>query len=464
MNKEYILVVDDERGMREYLKKLLTDNGYAVVVANNGMEALTQIEKKIPVLAIIDFKMPGMDGLELLAKIKEVHQQITVIMMTAYGTMENAIKAMKLGAYDYLNKPFELDEISLVIDKAFEKKRLEEENIELRRELKKAYTFEDIVSSNDQMRNIFDTVQKIADTKSTILIQGETGTGKELIARAIHNLSQRKNNSFIPVDCSALTTSLLESELFGHVKGAFTGASTDKKGLFEAAHGGTIFLDEIGHISLEIQSKLLRVLQDGEIKRVGEALARKVDIRLIAASNENLERAVKEGRFRQDLYYRLNVVPLSLPALRERTEDIPILIEHFIKKYNHIESKKLENVSPEVLKILMDYQWPGNVRELENLIHRAVVMEVGPVILPSDLPAGIREPLITAERRDILSRTNNFRKAKRQAMEAFERRFLAECLIRNKGNVSKTAKEMGLDRRNLQRKCKYYKINPGEFK
>jgi DNA-binding NtrC family response regulator len=459
MANELIMVVDDEVGMCQYLEKLLGDNGYRVVVASDGSRALEIAGKQLPDLAMVDLKMPKMNGLQLMGKFKKIHPEIIVIIMTAYGTMESAIKAMKLGAYDYINKPFEMDEILLVINKALEKKKLEEENITLHKELQKSYSFEDIISQDYQMHKIFDLVRRIADAKGTVLIQGETGTGKELIARAIHNLGVRRNKPFIPVDCGALTETLLESELFGHVKGAFTGATSDKQGLFEVAEAGTAFLDEIGHVSLGIQAKLLRVIQDGQIKRVGEATSRQVDVRIISATNENLEKAVKDGRFREDLYYRLNVVPIWIPPLRERKEDIPILVEHFVHKYNYLEKKDLQGVSTDALNILMAYEWPGNVRELENFIHRAVVMEVGPKILPKDLPANIGIPQ-TAERRDLPTRTLNFRKARKKAIEFFEKRFLLEALQRNNGNVSNTAKEIGLDRRNLQRKCKSYNINP----
>jgi transcriptional regulator with PAS, ATPase and Fis domain len=343
-----------------------------------------------------------------------------------------------------------------------EKKRLEEENVALHKELEKSYSFEDMISQNPQMHKIFDLVRKIANTRSAVLLRGETGTGKELLARAIHNLSERRDKPFIPVDCGALTETLLESELFGHVKGAFTGATQDKKGLFELAQEGVVFLDEIGHISLGIQAKLLRVLQDGQIKRVGEAESRHVDVRLISATNEDLEKAIKEDRFREDLYYRLNVVPIWIPPLRERKEDIALLSERFVRKYNGLEKKSLRGVSGDVLKILMNYEWPGNVRELENLIHRAVVMERGPEVLAEDLPENMRAPE-TAEQRDILSRTINYHRARKMALEGFEKRFLIEALTRNKGNVSNAAKETGIDRRNLQRKFKFYKIDPSNF-
>lgn len=457
MKKEHILVVDDEQGMRQFLNKLLGDNGYTVTVAENGKSALDLIEQQAPDLALIDFKMPGMDGLTLLAKIKEKFPQVGVIMMTAYGTMENAVHAMRLGAYDFLGKPFDIDAILLIIDKALEKKRLEEENRVLRKELKKTYTFQDIISQNSDMHKIFATIQKVSPAKSTVLIQGDTGTGKELIARAIHNLSTRNEKAFMAVDCGALSESLLESELFGHVRGAFTGAISDKKGIFEAADGGTVFLDEIGHISLAMQAKLLRVLQDGEFKRVGEAHPRRADVRLIAASNENVEDAVKDAKFREDLFYRLNVVSIWLPALSERSEDIPMLVDHFILKYNRIEAKKIKGMSSAAIKILMDYSWPGNVRELENLVHRGVVMAGTDILDLDDLPIDLRT-YQSAEKRDSASRTLNFLRAKKQALQAFEKRFIAEAMIRNNSNISKAAKEIGLDRRNFHRKLKLYNI------
>jgi DNA-binding NtrC family response regulator len=461
MKKEHILVVDDEQGMRQFLNKLLGDNGYTVTVAENGKSALDLIERQPPDLALIDFKMPGMDGLTLLAKIKEKFPQVGVIMMTAYGTMENAVHAMRLGAYDFLGKPFDIDAILLIIDKALEKKRLEEENRVLRKELKKTYTFQDIISQNPDMHKIFVIIQKVSPAKSTVLIQGETGTGKELIAQAIHNLSTRSEKAFMAVDCGALSESLLESELFGHVRGAFTGAISDKKGIFEAADGGTVFLDEIGHISLAMQAKLLRVLQDGEFKRVGEAHPRRADVRLIAASNENVEVAVKEGKFREDLFYRLNVVSIWLPALSERSEDIPMLVDHFILKYNRIEAKKIKGMTSAAIKVLMDYSWPGNVRELENLVHRGVVMAGEDILDLDDLPIDLRT-YQSAEKRDAASRTLNFLQAKRQSLQAFEKRFISEAMIRNNSNVSKAAKEIGLDRRNFHRKLKMHNIIIGK--
>ncbi|RKY34306.1 MAG: sigma-54-dependent Fis family transcriptional regulator [Candidatus Omnitrophota bacterium] len=463
MSRGVILVIDDEQGMRKYLQRLLIQEGYQVILSPQGEKALEELKKERVDLALVDLKMPKVDGIEFLERAKAILPELPIIIMTAYATLETAIEAMKKGAADYINKPFDMDEILLVINRALERKRLEEENILLHKELERKYTFQDIVSRNPQMHKIFDLVKKISPTNSTILIRGETGTGKELLARAIHNLSERRDKPFVPVDCASLTESLLESELFGHVKGAFTGAVSDKKGLLEVANGGTVFLDEIGHISLNIQAKLLRVLQDGTIKRVGDTTFRKVEVRIISATNEDLEGLVKEKKFREDLYYRLNVVPIVLPPLRERKEDIPLLVEYFINKYNSLEKKNLKGMSSDALKLLMNYSWPGNIRELENLIHRAVVVEKSEYIQVEDLPGELRE-VKTAEERDLSVRSLDFRKARRLAVEAFEKRFLTEALKRNKGNISKTAKEINLDRRNLQRKLKFYNIHPEKIK
>ena len=463
MSKKIILVVDDEPGMRQYLNKLLSDNKYKVLLAENGKEALDAVQVQKPELVLADLKMPKMDGIELLDKIKKISSSTPVIMMTAFGTMETAVQAMKMGAADFVNKPFDIDQILLVIKNALERVQLKEENIVLRQQLTKSYSFEDVVSQNEQMHKIFAIIKNIAPTRSHVLIQGETGTGKEMIARAIHNLSPQCDHPFIPVDCGALTESILESELFGHIKGAFTGATEDKKGLFEIAHRGTAFLDEIGKTSLRTQSKLLRVLQNSEIKRVGEASSRHIDVRLIAASNENLQKSIVSGNFREDLFYRLNVILIELPPLRDRKEDIPLLIEHFLMKYNRLERRNLKNISKDSLNILMNYDWPGNIRELENIIHRAVVMKIDDIIEPNDLPATLHHLTFSAERRKRPTRDRDFSKARKTFIELFEKDFIVSSLKDHKGNVSRMAKAIRLDRRNLQRKFKMYGINPGDY-
>jgi len=462
MAGEHILVVDDEEGLREYLNKLLSKSEYHVSLASDGEEALLEINQQVPDLILSDIKMPIMDGMILLEKIKRSHEQIPVIMMTAYGTMEMAIEAMKLGAYDYINKPFDIDEVLMVIDKALEKKRLEDENMALRQELESSYSFQDIISRNKDMNKIFETIKNLSDTRSSILISGETGTGKELVARAIHNVSKSFNKPFVTIDCGSLSKTILESELFGHVKGAFNGAIDDKEGLFESAKGGTVFFDEITNIPINVQATLLRVLENGTIKRVGENQERKVDFRLIAATHEDLEKLIKSEQFREDLYYRLNVVSIELPPLRERKEDITLLLDHFINKYNRLEKGELQTISEDALKIMMDYHWPGNVRELENLIHRAVVVKKSSRIYPKDLPVKMGK-LETAESRDDIYRSLDFNKAKKQAGESFEKRFIIEVLKKYNGNVSHVAETIKLDRRNLQRKIKHHKINPKDY-
>lgn len=462
MSKGLILVVDDEPGMRQFIEKLLIRQGYAVVMAADGQAGLGVIRREPPDLILTDIKMPGMDGMAFLGEVKVLCPDVPVIMMTAFGAVETAIKAMKLGAYDYINKPFDIDQIMVVIEKALEKQRLARENILLRQELNKSYTFESLISQDRHMQQIFMTIRNVADAKSHVLIQGDTGTGKELVARAIHNVGAQKNKPFVPVDCAALTESLLETELFGHVKGAFTGAVQDKKGLLETAEGGTVFLDEIGHVPMETQVKLLRVLQDSRIKRVGDTAFRSINVRVIAAANEDLKTAVQERRFREDLYFRLNVILIELPNLRERIGDIPLLVRHFIQKYNHLEQKRMEEVSPDALNILMGYNWPGNVRELENLIHRLVVIKKDPVIQVQDLPEQMSEA-DSAERRDPDSRTIHFTQAKKQAVNAFESRFFIDVLTKHRGNVSRAAQEIGLDRRNFQRKLKHHHIDPRDY-
>ena len=462
MAYERILVIDDEPGMRHYLTKLLKNNEYQVREACDGQEGLQAVQDEVPDLILVDFKMPNMDGMQFLAKLKEEHEDMPVIMMTAFGTIDNAIRAMKMGAYDYINKPFEIDEILIVIAKALEKKQLEEENVLLRKKLESQYTYQDIISRSDAMQSIFETIESVSNAKSHVLIQGETGTGKELVAHAIHNAGQMKDKSFVTVDCAALSETLLESELFGHVKGAFTGATQDKKGLFEEANGGTLFLDEIGHVSLDIQVKLLRALDDGVIKRVGDTKTKKVDIRLIAAANENLQELVTEGGFREDLFFRLNVIMMEIPPLRERKEDVPLLVEHFLQKYNRLERKNIQSVSEDAMTIMVNYVWPGNVRELENFIHRAVVVKKSPIINPRDLPAEMTQS-IKGERRNLTTRSKNFNEAKRQAVESFEKRFIIEALKEFQGNVSKASRSMDLDRRNLQRKMKALGITPQDY-
>jgi DNA-binding NtrC family response regulator len=361
-----ILVVDDETIVCESCQRILEEEGYEVECAYGGKEAFEKVKADPFDIVITDLKMPGIDGMEVLRTLRKDYPDVVVVMITGFSTVETAVEAMKLGAFDYIPKPFTPDEVSVVVKKALEKRNLMLENIYLRRELQERYGFHNIVGKSKKMQEIYRIIAKVAITESTVLIYGQSGTGKELIARAIHFNSPRREKPFVPVDCAVLSENLLESELFGHIRGSFTGAVTTKPGLFEVADGGTVFLDEVGNISLAIQAKLLRVLQEREFTPVGGTKAKKVDIRLIAATNKDLEKMIQEGTFREDLYYRLNIVPIALPGLKERQEDIPLLAAHFLKKYSEEMGKDIKGFTPEAMKRLMRFHWPGNVRELED--------------------------------------------------------------------------------------------------
>src|SRR5512139_1555416 len=385
-----ILIVDDEENFRHMLSVILKKEGYDVEAASNGEEALQKIATSSPDQILCDIRMPQMDGLEFLSEVQKRGMDATIIMMSAYGTLDIAIEAMKLGAYDYISKPFKPDEVILTLRKAEERERLRKENEFLRKEVKKEYSFENIISKNEKMQKIFEIIQKVAHYKSTILVTGESGTGKELVARALHYNSERSQKPFIAVNCGAIPENLLESELFGHVKGAFTDAIRTKKGLFEEADGGTLFLDEIGDLPGQLQVKLLRVLQDGEIRRIGESKPIQIDVRIVAATVKDLQKEVNEGRFREDLFYRLNVRPVHIPPLRERKEDIPLLTAHFIRKYSEVMSKNVIGIDSRALEALMEYKWYGNVRELENTIERAIVLADRENIEIENLPLEIQ--------------------------------------------------------------------------
>ena len=374
-----ILVVDDERGMRDFLKILLAKEGYQVTVCANGEEALKSLEKQPFNLVISDIRMPGMSGLELLECIKEKNPDLPVVMITAFASPNDAVSAMKNGAFDYITKPFNLDEIKTVLKSAVSRKN------EKRSDPASSGSFASIIGASREMQKIFDMIKRIAPTPANVLIYGESGTGKELVAKAIHNTSKVASKPFVPILCSAIPDELMESELFGHVKGSFTGAVSDKPGLFNEADGGTAFLDEIGELPLLIQTKLLRVLQEREIKPVGGNKQQRIDVRIIAATNKNLEDELTAGRFREDLFYRLAVVPLRVPPLRERKGDIPILVDHFLKKYCYLLGKEIREISSYAMQVLMNYSFPGNVRELENIIERGVALETSAIILPESL-------------------------------------------------------------------------------
>lgn len=440
-----ILVVDDEESMRDSLSEWLREDGYEVESVESGEEAIEKVKKSKWTAALVDLKMPGMDGIETMREIKKLDKELPIIIITAYATVDTAVTAMKEGAYDYIVKPFNPEEISMMLHKLVERQSLLLENIYLRKQLMRAYQFEDLVGKNKKMQEIFELVKTVADSKSTILIQGETGTGKELIARAIHNNSPRNKGPFVTLSCAALPSSLLEAELFGYEKGAFTDAKTTKKGKLELAHGGTLFLDEIGDISPKTQVDLLRFLQEKEFRRLGGEGNIKVDVRVVAATNKNLKSLVEQGKFREDLFYRLNVITIDVPPLRERKEDIPLLVAHFIEKYNIENKKSIERVSEEAMELLLSYHWPGNVRELENCIERAVVICKSNIIKPVDLPDYIRVPVSPTYREDM-------------SLEELERIHIEKILTKYKYNIQKSSEVLGIDRATLYRKIKKYSI------
>jgi len=448
-----ILVVDDEPIVCESLKRILDEEGYEAESALSGKEAFEKMKGHPFDIVITDLKMPGIDGMEVLKTFRKDYPDSIVIMITGFSTVETAVEAMKLGAFDYIPKPFTPDEVAVVVKKAIEKKNLILENIYLRQELQEKYGFHNIVGKSKKMQEIYRVIAKVAVTDSTVLIYGQSGTGKELIARAIHFNSPRREKQFVPVDCAVLSENLLESELFGHVRGSFTGAVTTKPGLFEIADGGTVFLDEVGNISLSIQAKLLRVLQEREFTSVGGTKAKKVDIRLIAATNKDLEKMIKEEVFREDLYYRLNIVPIYLPTLKERQEDIPLLAVHFLRKYADEMGKTVKGFTPEAMEKLMRYPWPGNIRELENVVERTMVMIDGEMvgaehlILPGQQEKEILEnqvPLTSEELKEVK------KQMREKAVEEIEKAFVLNALERHQWNVTRAAEEVGMLRPNFQ--------------
>jgi DNA-binding NtrC family response regulator len=435
-----LLVVDDDPVTIDLLKEVLSKEGYQVSTALSGEEAIAQGTDNLFDIIITDVRMGEKDGMDVLRFFKKNAPDTGVIMITAFGSIETAIEAIREGAYDYISKPFKLDEIKFTIQRALEQRRLIQENKFYRQELLEKYQFKNVIGRTPQMFQVYKTIAKVADTKSTVLLCGERGTGKELIARSIHYNSQRNHSPFIPVDCASLVETLIESELFGHVRGAFTGASTAKRGLFEEADGGTLFLDEVGNLSLSMQSKLLRFLQEHEVKRVGGTESVKVDVRVIAATNQALEPLVKSEKFREDLFDRLNVVTIILPPLRERKEDIPSLANHFLQKFSEENYKNISHISPEALEILTQYSWPGNVRELEHTIERAVILSIHPIILPEDLPKKMFEEI---GRQEILI------PEKPLSLRQLEKRYVLKVLQEAGGNKKKASEILGIDRTTL---------------
>ncbi len=446
-----ILVVDDEPLVRRSLSEFLTMEGYSVTSASNGKEALAQLKDSVPDIVVTDIKMPEMDGVTLLRRLKKDFPQISVIVMTGYGSIENAVETMKDGAFDYITKPIIDNEIKIVLERLVKQQSLVEENVKLKEQVAAhdRAKFLDITGKDEKMQKVYTLIEAISSTRATVLIHGESGTGKHLIAHAIHDCNEsERGKPFVEVSCGALTETLLESELFGHVKGAFTGAIKDKVGRFELADGGTIFLDEVDACSPALQVKLLRVLQEGEYERVGESNTLKVDVRVIAATNQDLQKLITEGKFRKDLYYRLNIINIEIPPLRERKGDIPLLVNDFIVKHAKRVSKKVDSIAPKAVTALMAYDWPGNIRELENVIERAVILTKGPVIIPEDLP-------------DVVHNHNGKEVADdhyrlKDAMKSPEKEIIVRALDSVDWNRNEAATVLGINRTTLYKKMVKY--------
>jgi two-component system response regulator PilR (NtrC family) len=455
-----LLIVDDEKSMREFLAIVLRKEGYYVATAADGQTALRLIEQDIFDLVMTDIKMPGMDGLALLRSVKSVSPRTIVLMITAFASTENAVEAMRAGAYDYLTKPFQIDEVKLLIKKALDHRDLEEENRRLKEQFHQLDGFEQIIGRGPGMQKVLELINKVADSNSNVLIFGESGTGKELVARALHSHSRRRDKPFVTINCSALPESLLESELFGHMKGSFTGAVVNKTGLFEVAHEGTIFLDEIGDTSPAIQVKLLRVLQEKEFRRIGGTKDIRVDVRVIAATNKDLGKAVAEGAFREDLYYRLDVIPIPLPPLRERGEDIPVLVEHFLKKYGGVAAVPVTGLAPGALQVLTGHEWRGNVRELEHLIERAVTLAAGPMLTPDLLNACLQRP--EAAVRAVAEELPPDGIDLEELVGRLERKLLLQALDRSGGVKKRAAELLRLNFRSFRYRLEKYGIKRGQ--
>jgi DNA-binding NtrC family response regulator len=446
-----ILVVDDDKLVNDFLTETLTRAGYEVGSVSSGDEALEKIGDQVYDILISDIRMKGMDGIALLQKVKDIQPEITAIMITAYGTVENAVKAMKLGAYDYLLKPVSPDAIEMLVERVAEVIRLRRENKQLRSDL--ASRYRNIVGKSTKMRQVFDLIENTADARSTVLITGESGTGKELVARAVHYASSRRDKPFIKLNCAALPENLVEAELFGYEKGAFTGAVRQHKGRFEMAHTGTLLLDEISEMPPGLQAKLLRVLQEKEFERIGSAMSIEVDVRIVATSNRNLKEAIKDGKFREDLYYRLNVIPIPIIPLRERLEDIPLLVNHFIEKYNRENKKGIQSIDESALRLLMKYHWPGNVRELENYVERAVVTSNGTKLTVGDFP----HDLVLGKLADEV-----FEAGKEMTLAEGEKYLILKTLQKYGGNKTRAAEALNITSRTIRNKLAEYNIEDTE--
>jgi two-component system nitrogen regulation response regulator NtrX len=451
-----IMVVDDEERIRTSLAGILDDEGYRTILAGDGMDALALVQKEPPDLVILDIWMPNMDGLETLQKLKESYPGLPVIMMSGHGSIETAVRSTKLGAYDFVEKPLSLEKLLVTVKNALSMNRLKEENESLRG---MAMGAQEMIGVTPAMVKLMEQIKLVAPTNASVLITGENGTGKELVARAIHLYSPRQNRPFVEVNCAAIPEELIESELFGHEKGAFTGAIAQKKGKFDLADSGTIFLDEIGDMSLKTQAKVLRILQERKFERVGGTRTIEVDVRVVAATNKLLDEEIKAGNFREDLFYRLNVVPFTVPPLRERRADIPLLCDHFLEQFCRRDGKEQKTILPDAMELLQQYEWPGNVRELKNIMERLVIMTSGRTIGASQLPDSLAGRELQREvggsRLDSVLELSSLREAR----EEFEREFILQKLEEHDWNISKTAETIDLERSNLHRKIKSYRID-----
>ncbi|OGK87886.1 MAG: Fis family transcriptional regulator [Candidatus Rokubacteria bacterium GWC2_70_16] len=454
MAGEHILIVDDERAIQKALRGVLEDEGYRVSAVGSGQDAIIRLAEESPELIFLDIWMPGMDGLEALAEIKRLRPEAAVVMISGHATIETAVKATKLGAYDFVEKPLSLEKTLLAAARALEHSRLERENRALREQVERR---QEIVGKGPLIEELRRQIATAAPTNGRVLIHGENGSGKELVARAIHALSTRAEGPFVEVNCAAIPEELIESELFGHERGAFTGAVARRRGKFEVADAGTLFLDEIGDMSLKTQAKVLRVLEEQAFERVGGKETLRVDVRVLAASNQDLKERIAQGRFREDLYYRLNVIPIEVPPLRRRKEDIPALVEHFIALFSADNGKRPKTVSVEALAYFLSYDWPGNVRELRNMVERLVIMAPRDVIGPEDLPPPLR-PKETPVGAEEAQRERTLKEAR----EAFERAYVLAELRAHDGNVTRTAEKLGIERSHLYRKLKSYGITPSK--
>jgi DNA-binding NtrC family response regulator len=462
MANERIVVVDDELDLAVSCQRMLTAKGYETRVASSGEEAMQLVRDEEPHLVVTDLKMPGMSGMDLLQQLKENLPDVQVVMMTAFSTVEDAVEAMRLGAHDFLPKPFTPEHLGVVVEKALVERVLRQENRSLREQLSKHYSFDNIIGRSPAMSRIFASVRRIADSNINVLISGASGTGKELIARSIHANGRRASRPFVALNCGALPEHLVESEIFGYERGAFTGAARPKPGLLEAAHGGTFFMDEVCELPASLQVKFLRVLQDGAFRRLGSTQERVVDIRLICATNQVLEARIEAGSFREDLYYRINTFPIAMPPLKERRDDIPLLASHFLDKYRQANGIELTGIQPDAMALLCGHEWKGNVRELEHVIERAMVLANSDQVTVADLPQSIQAVTACEATTPRQYMSLPFKDAKARLVEDFERRYIVEVLGKYQGNISRAATHSGIDRRSLHRLLAKYEIDATE--